>query len=737
MEVWYNRDEPRTYKYVPELEPYTTGQQWISLTQAACVTSLKNGPKTFLKMNQALAHELDINLTHEKHSGVRVFTDNGEEDDFQEEVHPQDEIVNLILDTQLTKTPSQDDLEGFEPVKKGIKGPLRLDYSDPWKILAGRELSSVRGKTPSELTVWYADLHRISDPIPIELLGPSFSKGLKKEKRCRPIPIQKIKCIDCVIHLIRYHTHWGSSVWKYSADPDKSISRWASTLKDRLVAFLKGKPDPLWQKDEVERYYTNPEELRDYSSRALRLIEVLKTLSGIFVQRYLTIPEEIWTWKKFDLFNLEHLSFLITDEFFDGECTESILDVKTFYKSLKDSRKLFKMVAFNELPFETIVGQIPDWMRLHIPVWKRILNRPFSEHKAYQIGIYCQSRGCGTPPMIDVLLSKRKFVQTVTIEAPPLEQGKKALIRSGILEILRTVPDHAFTGLTNKAVITVTTSACSELGVRDGGTTQAIANELSSLGPSAKIPIRDLDTGKISEWVPQDSLEIGEKIFWHCLQKILETDPKELRKVSLLVVKEPGKARCVTKGLSYLKVVLDVVNKICSHPLKKGIASSQSGMSKESHGWEFFKGFFDAGKEPEMFHIKNVEQIVLGTDRTMRTETYEDVFVSSTDYETATDFMNYEVASMISGAWMQKCGIPKVLRGIVLETCYKPRIISFHATGPLRRLGDPTNTEGIRSITTCRGVLMGDPLTKPCLHILNVLARVIASRISDRDFLSY
>jgi len=151
-------------------------------------------------------------------------------------------------------------------------------------------------------------------------------------------------------------------------------------------------------------------------------------------------------------------------------------------------------------------------------------------------------------------------------------------------------------------------------------------------------------------------------------------------------------------------------------------------MSKEAHGWEFFKSMFNDDLQPSLFN--ETEKVRLKKLDTMNAKafkvSYQDVFVSSTDYETATDYLSHDVAKIISNMWMTKCGIPCVLRGIVMETCYKPRRVMFSASGPIATLGIGTDEENLRYILTTRGVLMGDPLTKPCLHIINILTREIA-----------
>jgi hypothetical protein len=59
----------------------------------------------------------------------------------------------------------------------------------------------------------------------------------------------------------------------------------------------------------------------------------------------------------------------------------------------------------------------------------------------------------------------------------------------------------------------------------------------------------------------------GTVVFWHSLSKLLCISKEERSKLYLTVVKEPGKARTVTKSLILLRVVLDTISKICSKAL--------------------------------------------------------------------------------------------------------------------------------------------------------------------------
>jgi hypothetical protein len=70
-------------------------------------------------------------------------------------------------------------------------------------------------------------------------------------------------------------------------------------------------------------------------TRSYRLLELLRTIEGIFLQRFAFLPEEKWTWEKFDKFNLWNLSYFLDDEFLDGKLTEYSLSLTTRYQKLK------------------------------------------------------------------------------------------------------------------------------------------------------------------------------------------------------------------------------------------------------------------------------------------------------------------------------------------------------------------------------------------------------------------
>jgi hypothetical protein len=434
------------------------------------------------------------------------------------------------------------------------------------------------------------------------------------------------------------------------------------------------------------------------------------------------------------MFVLNGISFLIGDEFLDGELTDESVNTQTSFSQLKKLRKSLKLALSSEDEKDRKFPEnVPGELAYYRSMYDRIILMDKPRY-AYAVGVISQTRGCGTPPPLVILQSKIKFLQTVTEPPAPLTQEERCILRAGVSSVLSELPDEAFTGLVTKARISVTTSACFEETKKAGGTLSAIQKIVQGGIAGKVVSIRDLDTGKVVDSKGLKNLTPGEFVFWACLDKTLKTPLDELRKAWLVVVKEPGKGRAVTKAHAYLKVVLDLVNKICSEPLRKGVESSRSGMGKSSHGWNLFEDFFSEETKDILFHQIDKSEEKYADHKDVKV-VYDTVYALSTDYETATDFMLHEFSEICAMGWMSKCGIPPILKGIVVATCYRPREIFFTATGPLKKYGTYVD-ENTRKVLLVRGVLMGDPLTKIVLHMTNILTRNIASNWSNPSWWS-
>jgi hypothetical protein len=706
-ELYYDRRR-KDNVVPPDLRDYVTGRHNLYLKQVpSCLTLRKAGTRFSEDVSPFLM----------------------EEGFFQPAMASQGEGESLI---EHFSSDSEDNLifeEDEDDVPFAENSDDRGIYEDPFRMFAGWAFASQYLRDKPLINVWPGGCHRIQDKI-----RPDLCQSDRKNVTW----FTKIRDHKEKMYFLFNHTHWGHRLQRArlaKSSSEDPLRNFANTLFRRISFFVRGLHDPLWTKEEISRFadYSEP---RNYTYRAQRLLEVLKTVDGLFLQRFMSYPEELWTWEKFDLYVVQAISVLITDEFFDGEVSDFSLDEQiTHYELLKQARKRFKLVIHQDEPSEAIseMDSVPRWIQSFLrPVWNRaVRHEGFS--RLYLAGTLSQTRGSGTPPPLVVLRSKRKFLRSVQEAPPNVSETQCGLIHAAFDSVIQDLPDHIFTGLDSKARVTVSGSACWEANRREGGTAQAILSLMEKYEQNP-IPVRDLDTGKVIKFTPKDDFEsIGTGVFYACLDEVLNTPVEELREVHLTLVKEPGKARVVTKGRASLKIVLDTVSKICSYPLKKGIKSSTSGMGRSHHGWNLFRDF----TSEEMYNLLFQEDRKRRVEDTFhdhidRVMYWDDIFFSSTDYSEATDRMVHHFARIVGRGWMKKCGIPGLLQGIVLAVCFKPRTVYFTATGPLSSIG--TLVEGTtRQVTLYRGVLMGDPLTKVILHFANIISRKIGETMASGD----
>jgi hypothetical protein len=617
---------------------------------------------------------------------------------------------------------------GEEEEEEPHKGYYRFVYEDPFKINAAAQMSDLIGQCPMKIVCWPGGVKRLQDNIPAQCLyDTEAGRNLK-----RGMPFYKIQSTDIKLYVLLRHTHWGRHLTAMCKPSEENpLSNWAQLLRKRITFFLEGRHDPFWSKDQIEiAYGARDYQTRKPKERALRFLQILETVDGLFVQTYLSDLTAGWSWQLFDNYVLGAIHHLIGDEFLDGDLPKEFLgeDVITVYERLKTYRGQLKeaFLQGKPLPEGTGINRVLGGA-------VQVLNGlPEGLYRSQVGAILTQTRGCGTPPPLVVLKAKMKFIQTVSSVPDPLKTGQASLVRLSLQQIVDEIPDHVFTGLQTKAGVNVTTSACIEELRADGGSSEYIRQIVREGTLGRKVKIIDLNTGQTQSLQELEEISVGGYIFWRCLEEVLATEPVVLREAQLVMVREPGKARTVTKAHAALKVILDLVSGICSYPLKKGVESSHSGMAAANHGWNFFTNLYSLWKELT-FNVVSTEKGRSGPDSFLERIEYADLYVGFTDYSEATDKMDHKLAQIAAETWMLKCGIPIILRGIVHETCYKPRTILFNGTGPLERFGEPTDIENVRKVTLVKGVLMGDPLTKVVLHLLNIVSRRLGMLTTERS----
>jgi hypothetical protein len=621
--------------------------------------------------------------------------------------------------------------------------PIGLEYENVWSLLQAYSLlcgydatinaeqcRKSRWKDFIRIHVWHGNKLRLTDHIPGKLI-PGYSG-----KKTASLKFDQIASHEVRMQFIYKRLHWGRRLVEMATQTkDKSLMLYARAFQKKIDFFLSGKPHPSWTKSQAKSFYLD-EDLRDRKTRALRFVEVLKTVNGMFNQRYLAFPNERWSWKKFDSFVIKNLNVLLDDEFLDGALRPECLGIETRYSELKKIRKTFKKYSLsNRMDYfyqEEFEKQVPKWLKTYVAMYREAGKVVGTVHKCALFSTLGQSRGMGTPPPLVVHQSKAKFLNLVSTAPVPLTETERGLVTMLVRDVIKDIPQHVFTGLHTKAAVNITTSACIEEMKREGGGTEAISKLLLELENEDRAQIFDLNSFKHLGSKARSECTLGEYIFWRCFEEVIKTSPEENREAFVAIVREPGKARTVTKGHIALRVVLDVVNKIASYPLKK-VASSSSGMEKDAHGWNFFEEFFKKESLETTFDPIKIE---IDGDREkfhFETTTYRTVYVECTDYNTATDSMHHEVAEIIASEWLSACGLPTMLKRIVHATCFQEREIRFEGSDIFQEIGTPARagtTE--RKVVLKKGVLMGDPLTKVILHLVNIMSRKAGSFFTDQ-----
>ena len=704
----FSRKEKRS------IEKYETAIKdglYFSLKQVPSALAIKACGDVFLKRNPEIAQSMGFRLHAKRKEGdefiVDSFPDNfskstyasvlshlyGEDNNFK---------VEDISDTEYTK----------------------IKYEDPWLTLASCVYASMHGKRP-DLRVWPVTSVTLEQPVPFTKLREDRRMGMRRKR--------KVLFVNMLLHdesfdFIMNNTHWGKYITQCRYGNDRKVIPFAKRFRTKVRLFLRG--EKLYEYNHLYSEGWKP----NRKKRHYRFLEMLKTVDGMFTQRFAAHPEESWTWEKYDQFNLRNIDLLLNHEFLDGKLGFNALNVVTAYQSLKKVRKMCKGSLLKGNPhhaIEFIDNSMPEFQYFSELV--RLV--PEEKHsRCYQIAVLSQTRGAGMPPPLLLLQSKVKFIKTVTEEPEPLTLTERGLIRAAFDSLIETFEGSEFTGLKTKARISVTAAACWEKTRHDNGTISAINDIVKNGAQGVPVEKIDLDTGQPDGRIYYIEATAGEYIFWACLREVLSLDPSEVSDAFLAIVSDPGKARSITKARACLKIVLDMTSKICTWPLKK-IPSSKSGVGMEAHGWNLYNDFFTDRMRDIVFDVAESQRGSEYEDHTDVIETLRPAFVAFMDYNEATDHMLHEVARILVEPWMTLCGIPRLLKSIVLKTCYRERDIYFKAEGLLSKFGEPVG-DNTNKVRLRRGVMMGDPMTKLALHLVNMVSRQVPSLARKAHILS-
>jgi hypothetical protein len=621
-----------------------------------------------------------------------------------------------------------------------------------------------------KITVWPEPSHRLDCILPTSSLAKYVPSSLT-------IAWPDWEDLDAKIDFLFHETYWGVHLLRRMAicrngvktrrnsnyGANRKELEFLTKLRTKIDFFLRGKFHPDCPREEVKQWVSvdtsEKGKKQTIQSRAYRFMEVLKTINGLFYQRWLGNPEDMWSWDLHDRFVIGLIDQLINHEFFDKRVTLKALKLTPTYSLTKKVRGSFEAAHLGKrmhayAPLLSFVPQLPNAL-MYLP-YKIALTREMEKHDDREYlrrnAILLQNRAAGDPPFLMKQQAIYKLLQTVGEVPPKLTMNEKAVMRVAqvVLDEKSNV-NNIFQGCRSRATFKVKQKGDFDAPVHECGTLDSIRKVYTSafrkaqetddsfyfhsrtgIPPTGTVRILDLETGKVTRVALASSLELGECIFWKSLEHVLlniKSKSSRIGDIRLHVVTQPGKARAITMGRAALKIVLAVVAELASAPLKR-LRSHQDGMSKEHQAWKFYERLFDCENRSVVFgHDSLLDVNTLGEGKTLQ-RVYRLLWFLSMDLTCATDAFQHQTAQILASHWLTRVGVGKWFRRLIIKLCYSPRRLFFPAAGHLLSIGKSSDIEDIASyryIWARKGIWMGDPLTKVLLHLAHEYASCVAS----------
>jgi hypothetical protein len=615
-------------------------------------------------------------------------------------------------------------------------------------------LAAVNGELP-KVTINYNGTCLITDKI-----SPKFFQYTKNEPLTKAVLFTHLPTMGHVFDFIRLGTHLVGYYYLTKTNVEGLDSKQLQKEKrkrlnrrKKLSCMLQGKPytgspDSLWRTRKPLRKYL------------AYFVNGIKTVDGILISLLLSCPEAKWTWEYIQNIFYHNFGCIIDDMFIADDATDEEIS-KSFYVNLKKFRKALKYESNFDPIIETVIqgnGIQQIFTRYHImeldprlewirPLLAQISKGGKTPFYTQTINTLTQSRGVSVPFGFVARQAARKFKTVVTEEPVKIDKNHAMALARSVSRIFDLGDMKRFkTSLKRGAKINISTSACVEELKKDAGKMEYLRKVLSDhIDKKTEIPVRDLDTGKITSTfiMTGESTDpsIGTFSFYWALNFCIN-NPERVRQVVFSAVSEPGKARGITKGTLACALVLFPIAELANGYLKT-IPSSSDGMSKGHPGWKFFtrlsvdnpeadfmfrtKDRSVDEKTPEHLENWNIEKAkrsvsqLKGFYPVFVHEKEQTVFAFFTDYVTATDYADWVKAKILLSVFLTRLGLGKFIIKFAVELLCSYRNIL------IKHIAD-NGEEIIDQFYSKRGVLMGDPLTKCFLHLVNLVARDMTYR---------
>jgi len=425
--------------------------------------------------------------------------------------------------------------------------------------------------------------------------------------------------------------------------------------------------------------------------------QILSTIDGMATAICLAFPDkpEIQAWEYFDnMFNCMFKNLLLDWVIDHGQDKDYV----SYYEKLKKIRGSIKLFAFHETHTASKEVRLPREMSF--------LRKPISYLRdkdlitMFRVSLLIQTRSCGTPPPNVFVRSYESFKTTLTAPVTvPRNLHVIAKATKAVYDRIRRNNDLPMEiSMALRAKISLSDSAELCTPRHQGGKYEAFRRLYrESLGTTV-YKVNLWDGSLTDEVIGEDPTDIGTRVFHYALHGVIIDRWPNLLVVRAEPVTEAGKVRMIT--------VSDIVHSVLLHPIShvlldvlRLVPSSSAGVAAANHAFEFYK----------RLNHKNPRGAFVFDD--------QDLWILSSDLETATDYANPEITKVILSIFCgpSGLGIPAFYLRVVMILLTAPRhVFAQH-----------------EDFWTTRGCLMGDPVTKFVMHMMHLVAAEIAARYFD------
>jgi hypothetical protein len=438
-----------------------------------------------------------------------------------------------------------------------------------------------------------------------------------------------------------------------------------------------------------------------------KLRSILATVDGLVMQLVLSFPmwEELLSWDRMDQI-INCLICQLLPDYFRKEIPENL----SSFEKIKRLRGAIKEQGFNP------VGDISS---IDIPremSFFKVITDFMSDRKTpidmYRVMVMSQTRAAGVPPRSVYLKSLQKIKETLT-EPPDRSRYErvKGYVATGIdmlhREMVESIGSESeserfWARVISRAKISLSDSGEFFTNSESGGKLEAARLVLSQ---NDRIPEVDLETGAHTGRILGPEDQVGIRLFhWACnvFRDRKTIYDRNVMSVRVSLVAELAKYRAITVSHLAHAILLHVLSHVLLEYLS-AIPSSRSGIGAANHAWNFFK---------RLSHKNPVGKFIFE----------KDVYVFSTDWEEATDWLDHLISQLIVNRLCNNVGIPTWYRQTVVFALCAPRQVEEI----------DQDSKILSRYFTTRGELMGDPVVKVILHICHLVARYAAIKQLQR-----